>query len=57
VTQRRQRKPVEEYLRQMAYSLITPESAGSAVVGLARMAAEDVGSAYVLTGAGLQKVP
>jgi 3-oxoacyl-[acyl-carrier protein] reductase len=50
-------KPVDEYLHQVDYSLLTPETAGAAIVGLAQMPAEDVASAYVLTGTGLQKVP
>jgi 3-oxoacyl-[acyl-carrier protein] reductase len=50
-------KPVAEYLQQMDYPLLTPEIAGAAVVGLVRTDAADVASAYMLTGAGLQKVP
>jgi NAD(P)-dependent dehydrogenase (short-subunit alcohol dehydrogenase family) len=50
-------KPVEEYLGQMDYPLLTPETAGSAIVGLTRMAVEDLAAAYVLDGAGLHRVP
>jgi NAD(P)-dependent dehydrogenase (short-subunit alcohol dehydrogenase family) len=45
---------VEEYLEQMG-PLVTPETAGSALVELVRADAATVELAYLLTGAGLQK--
>ena len=46
----------EEYLRQMGEPL-TPEAAGTAVVDLVRADAATVAPAYLLTGAGLQRLP
>jgi len=46
---------VEDYLRTQSYELLTPEAAGTAIVGLAL--ADTMGPAYVLTGAGLEPVP
>ena len=46
----------EEYLRPMGEPL-TPEAAGAALVDLVRADAADVAPAYLLTGAGLQKLP
>ncbi|HEV2639925.1 MAG TPA: SDR family oxidoreductase [Actinocrinis sp.] len=46
----------EEYLKQMG-PLLTPEAAGAALVDLVRADAATVAPAYVLTGAGLQKLP
>ncbi len=45
---------VEEYLEQMG-PLVTPETAGSALVELVRADAATVEPAYLLTGAGLRK--
>jgi NAD(P)-dependent dehydrogenase (short-subunit alcohol dehydrogenase family) len=45
---------VEEYLEQMG-PLVTPETAGSALVELVRADSATVELAYLLTGAGLQK--
>ena len=50
-------KSADEYLHQVDYSLLTPETAGSAIVGLVRMPVEAVASAYVLIGTGLPNVP
>jgi NAD(P)-dependent dehydrogenase (short-subunit alcohol dehydrogenase family) len=47
---------VEDYLEQMG-PLVTPESAGAAMVELVQADAATVAPAYLLTGAGLQKVP
>jgi NAD(P)-dependent dehydrogenase (short-subunit alcohol dehydrogenase family) len=47
---------VEDYLEQMG-PLVTPESAGTAMVELVQADAATVAPAYLLTGAGLQKVP
>ena len=46
-------RSVEEYLEQMG-PLVTPETAGSALVELVRADAATVEPAYLLTGAGLQ---
>jgi NAD(P)-dependent dehydrogenase (short-subunit alcohol dehydrogenase family) len=46
----------EEYLQQMG-PLVTPERAGAAVVELIQADAGTVDPAYVLTGAGLQRLP
>lgn len=46
----------EEYLRQMG-PLLTPEIAGSAMVELVRAEATAVAPGYLLTGAGLRKLP
>jgi NAD(P)-dependent dehydrogenase (short-subunit alcohol dehydrogenase family) len=46
----------EEYVRQFGDPL-TPDAAGSALVKLVRTAAADVEPGYMLTGAGLQKLP
>ncbi len=45
----------EEYVRQLG-ELLSPESAGAAVVELARADAAGVAPSYLLTGAGLQKL-
>jgi NAD(P)-dependent dehydrogenase (short-subunit alcohol dehydrogenase family) len=47
---------VEEYLDQMG-PLVTPEIAGAALVELVEADAATVAPAYVLTGAGLDKLP
>jgi NAD(P)-dependent dehydrogenase (short-subunit alcohol dehydrogenase family) len=47
---------VEEYLRQMG-PLVTPEIAGTALVELVQADTAVVAPAYLLTGAGLQKLP
>jgi NAD(P)-dependent dehydrogenase (short-subunit alcohol dehydrogenase family) len=46
----------EEYLQQMGEPL-TPEGAGAALVELVRADADTVAPGYLLTGAGLQKLP
>jgi len=47
---------VEEFLRQ-GDPLVTPEIAGTALVELIQADPADLASAYVLTGAGLRKLP
>ena len=47
---------VEEYLQQMGPP-VTPEIAGTALVELVQTDAAEVARAYLLTGAGLQKLP
>lgn len=47
---------VEEYLQQTGL-LLTPEIAGAALVELVQADAANVAPAYLLTGAGLQKLP
>jgi 3-oxoacyl-[acyl-carrier protein] reductase len=47
---------VEDFLAQQG-PLVTPEIAGAALVELARLDAADVAPDYLLTGAGLQKLP
>jgi len=49
-------KSVEEFLHPLG-PLVTPEIAGAALVELAQADAAALASAYVLTGAGLQKLP
>jgi 3-oxoacyl-[acyl-carrier protein] reductase len=49
-------QPVEEYLQELD-TVVTPESAGAALVELVRADAASVAPAYLLTGTGLQKVP
>jgi 3-oxoacyl-[acyl-carrier protein] reductase len=48
---------VEKFLQQADYDLLTPEIAGTAVVELAQADAATIAPAYLLTGAGLQKLP
>jgi hypothetical protein len=51
---------VEQYLESLTQSagpLVTPEIAAAAVVQLAREDVAKVAPAYMLTGAGLQKLP
>jgi NAD(P)-dependent dehydrogenase (short-subunit alcohol dehydrogenase family) len=48
---------VEKFLRQADYDLLTPEVAGTAVVELVQANAATIAPAYLLTGAGLQKLP
>jgi hypothetical protein len=48
---------VEDFLDQQPFPLLTPEVAGTAVVELVRADADTVAPAYVLNGAGLQKLP
>ena len=48
---------VETFLQQVDYDLLTPEIAGTALVGLVEADAATVASAYVLTGAGLRTLP
>jgi NAD(P)-dependent dehydrogenase (short-subunit alcohol dehydrogenase family) len=45
----------EEYLRQMG-PVVTPETTGAALVELAQADAADVAPAYLLTGAGVEKL-
>jgi NAD(P)-dependent dehydrogenase (short-subunit alcohol dehydrogenase family) len=47
---------IEEYLQQLGEPL-TPEIAGAALVELVRADAATVGPGYLLTGAGLQRLP
>jgi NAD(P)-dependent dehydrogenase (short-subunit alcohol dehydrogenase family) len=47
---------VEEYVQQMG-PLVTPEITGTALVELVKADAATVAPAYLLTGAGLQKLP
>jgi 3-oxoacyl-[acyl-carrier protein] reductase len=49
-------QPVEEYLEQMD-PLLTPEIAGTALVELVTADASGLAPAYVLAGAGLQRLP
>ncbi len=49
--------PVDDYLRQQSFELLTPDVAGAAVAELARAETADVGAAYVLSGAGLEVLP
>jgi 3-oxoacyl-[acyl-carrier protein] reductase len=48
---------VEKYLQQLPFPLLTPEIAGSAILDLVQADAATVAPAYVLNGAGLQKLP
>jgi 3-oxoacyl-[acyl-carrier protein] reductase len=50
-------RSVEEFLQTQDYSLLTPEAAGSAVVELVKADAATVAPRYLLTGAGLEKLP
>ena len=47
---------VQEFLQRQG-SLVTPEIAGTALVGLVRADAANVAPEYLLTAAGLQKLP
>ena len=49
--------PVEEFLDQQPFPLLTPETAGSALVELLQEDADELADAYVLNGAGLQPLP
>jgi hypothetical protein len=49
-------KSVEQYLEPMG-PLLTPEIAGDALLELMQAEAATVGPSYLLTGAGLQKLP
>jgi hypothetical protein len=49
--------PIEEYLGQLPYPLLSPEIAGHAMVELVQTDPAAIGPAYVLNGAGLQKLP
>jgi hypothetical protein len=46
----------EEYARQLG-ALLTPQAAGAAVAGLVEADAATLAPAYLLTGAGLQRLP
>jgi 3-oxoacyl-[acyl-carrier protein] reductase len=48
---------VEDFLDQRPFPLLSPEVAGAAVVDLIQTEAAAVAPAYVLNGAGLQKLP
>jgi 3-oxoacyl-[acyl-carrier protein] reductase len=48
---------VDDFLHQQPFPLLTPEIAGTAVVKLVQADAATVAPAYVLNGAGLQKLP
>ena len=48
---------VEEFLRQQPFRLLTPEIAGTAVVELVQAGPATIAPAYLLNGAGLQKLP
>jgi NAD(P)-dependent dehydrogenase (short-subunit alcohol dehydrogenase family) len=48
---------VDDYLKQLDFSPLTPEIAGTALVKLMQEDAANVAPAYVLTGTGLQKPP
>lgn len=53
------RVDVDEFLQTFQRSfgaLVTPETAGHAIVGLASTRASEVAPAYLLTGDGLQKL-
>jgi hypothetical protein len=52
----RARQSVEQYL-QSAAPLVTPEIAGTALVQLVKADAVTLAPAYLLNGAGLQKLP
>jgi len=47
---------LEEYLQQLG-PRVTPEIAGAAVIGLVAADAADVAPEYLLTAAGLEKLP
>ena len=47
---------VEDFLRQQPFTLLTPATAGTAVVELVQADADTVAPAYLLNGAGLQKL-
>jgi hypothetical protein len=49
--------PVDEFLDQQPFELLTPEIAGSAVVELIQRDAASVAPAYVLNGTGLHELP
>jgi NAD(P)-dependent dehydrogenase (short-subunit alcohol dehydrogenase family) len=48
---------VDDYLKQLDFSPLTPEIAGTALVKLMQEDAANVAPGYVLTGAGLQELP
>jgi NAD(P)-dependent dehydrogenase (short-subunit alcohol dehydrogenase family) len=49
-------RPFEDYLEGLG-ALVTPKIAGAAVLELVRTETDQIAPAYVLTGAGLQKLP
>jgi 3-oxoacyl-[acyl-carrier protein] reductase len=49
--------PIDEYLQQLPYPPLTPETAGAAMVELVQTDPATVALAYLLNGAGLQKLP
>jgi hypothetical protein len=48
--------PIEEYLHQLPYPLLSPETAGTAMVELVQTDPATIAPAYLLNGAGLQKL-
>ena len=48
---------MEDFLQQQPFPLLTPEIAGTAMVELVQADAATVAPAYLLNGAGLQKLP
>jgi NAD(P)-dependent dehydrogenase (short-subunit alcohol dehydrogenase family) len=50
-------QPVDNYLQQLDYPLVTPQIAGTALVELVQADAATVAPAYRLSGAGLHKLP
>ena len=49
--------PVDEFLQRQPFQLLTPEIAGAALVELVRSDPAALAPAYLLNGAGLQKLP
>jgi 3-oxoacyl-[acyl-carrier protein] reductase len=47
----------DDYLQQLDYPLVTPEAAGAAIAELVQADAATLAPAYLLSGAGLQKLP
>ena len=48
---------LEEFLHQQSFRLLTPEIAGTALVELVQADATTIAPAYLLNGAGIQKLP
>src|ERR1035438_373714 len=49
--------PLEDFLRRLPYPLLTPEIAAAAMLELVQKDAAAIAPAYLLNGAGLQKLP
>ena len=49
--------PLEDFLHQLPYPLLTPEIAATAMLELVQTDAAAIAPAYLLNGAGLQKLP